>query len=254
MKTAVGKFWKTYKKGVRWLMVDPQDELFIQLIANGMIITEVSLLWILGYEHAKAFTFMMVAYLLILYFFGWKKDCNEGSILQGSHAEEYYRNAYWLVSMLLIGVTSGYCRTCLIAFLALAPFVATILIMLLWASILAVITLVTKNRDFIYESKVIYVLVFYILVLLPVILSVSFLPIFWAWKVLIVGAYILLAPLMVVGSDNSMDFTQLISVMWWHKRAPAGYSNETSGCFPCYITSSNDCNLYPSASFTKVYL
>ena len=115
--------------------------------------------------------------------------------------------------MLLIGVTSGYCRICLIAFLALAPFVATILIMLLWASILAVITLVTKNRDFIYESKVIYVLVFYILVLLPVILSVSFLPIFWAWKVLIVGAYILLAPLMVVGSDNSMDFTQLISVM-----------------------------------------
>lgn len=213
MKTAVGKFWETYKKGVRWLTVDPQDELFIQLIANGMIITEVSLLWILGYEHAKTFTFMMAAYLPILYFFGWKKDCNEGSILNGSHAEEYYRNAYWIMSTLLFGVTAGYCRTLFIFLLVLAPFAATLLVMVLWAGVLAVITVVTNNRNFIYESKVIYVLVFYILVLLPVVLSVSFLPIFWAWKVLIVSAYILLAPLMVVGSDNSMDFTQLFSVM-----------------------------------------
>lgn len=213
MKTAIGKFWEEYKKGARWLTVDPQAELFIQLIANGMIITEVSLLWLLGYGHAKAFTFMMAAYLLILYFFGWKKDCNEGSILQGSHAEEFYRNSYWLVSIGLIAATAGYCRTPLIALLTLAPFIAVIPIFLLWELILAVITVATQNRNFIYESKVIYVLVFYILVLLPVILSVSFLPIFWAWKVLIVGAYILLAPLMVVGSDNSMDFTQLFSVM-----------------------------------------
>lgn len=213
MKTAIGKFWETYKKGVRWLTIDPQDELFVQFIYIGMVIVEISLLWHLGYEYSKAFTLMMATYLLILYFFGWKKDCWEGSILQGSHKEEYYRNAYWILSVLLVGIMGGYTRSILIVALVIAPFAGTLLLLILWAAIIAFFTIVTRNRDFIYESKVIYILVFYVLDLLPVILSVSLLPIFWAWKVLIVGAYILLAPLIVVGADNGMDFTQLFGVM-----------------------------------------
>lgn len=213
MKTALCTFWRTYKKGVRWLTTDPQDELFVQLIYIGLVITEVSLLWIFGWEHAKAFTFATFGYLFILYFFGWKKDCNEGSILEGSHAEEYYRNAYWLLSTLLWGITAGYCRTLIVFLLFIAPFVATFLVMLLWAAILGLFSIMTGNRDFIYDSKIIFILVFYILDLLPIVLSVGFLPIFWAWKFLIVCTYMFLAPLIVVGADNGMDFTQLISVM-----------------------------------------
>ena len=213
MKTALGKFWEVYKTGIRWLTIAPEDELFVQLIYIGMVITEVSLLWIFGCELAKAFTFMMVAYLFILYFFGWKKDCWEGSIFQGCHKEEYYRNAYWLLCVLLVGVTAGYTRSFLIVPLMIIPFAGALLIMLLWAVILAGFAILAGNRDFIYDSKVTYVLVFYVLDLLPVVLSVAFLPIFWAWKILIVGAYILLAPLIVVGADNGMDFTQLFGVM-----------------------------------------
>lgn len=213
MKTAINMFRKTYRKGVWWLTIDPQVELFVQLIANGMIITEVSLLWFIGYEHAKAFTFMMAAYLLSLYFFGWKKDCNEGSILDGSHSEEFYRNAYWLVTTVLVVATAGYCRTFLILLLMLVPFVATMVVFVLWSAAMSIFAVVTQNPNFLAESKVLYILVFYILVLLPVIGSVALLSIFWAWKALIVCAYILLAPLMVVGSDNGMDFTQLFSVM-----------------------------------------
>lgn len=213
MKTAISMFRKTYRKGVWWLTIDPQVELFVQLIANGMIITEVSLLWFIGYEHAKAFTFMMAAYLLSLYFFGWKKDCNEGSILDGSHLEEFYRNAYWLVTTILVVATAGYCRTFLILLLMLVPFVATMVVFVLWSAAMSIFAVVTQNPNFLAESKVLYILVFYILVLLPVIGSVALLSIFWAWKALIVCAYILLAPLMVVGSDNGMDFTQLFSVM-----------------------------------------
>lgn len=125
MKTLFHTFWRTYKKGVRWLTTDPQDELFVQLTYVAMVISEVSLLWLFGYDHAIAFTFATVGYLCILYFFGWMKDFNEGSILQGSYKEEYYRNAYWLLSTLLWGVTVGYCRTPVVFLLFIAPFVMT---------------------------------------------------------------------------------------------------------------------------------
>lgn len=214
MKTALDRFWEVYRKGIRWLTVDPQEELFLQLIYIGMVITEVSLLWIFGYEHVITFTFMMVAYLFILYFFSWKKDCWEGSILQGSHKEEYYFNAYWVLTVLLVGITTGTCSFLMIP-LMIAPFAGTFLIYVLWSVVIELLSVAESTHTFVFYHKyhVICSVAFYVVDLLPVVLSVAFLPIFWIWKVLIVGAYILLAPLIVVGADNGMDFTQMFSVM-----------------------------------------
>lgn len=213
MKTAMGSFWKTYRNGIRWLAIEPQDELFERLIYIGMVIVEISLLWHIGYEHSKSITITMVAYLFILYFFSWKKDCWENSILQSFYKEEYYRNSYLCLNILLVVVMGVYTRSFLVIPLVIAPFAGTLLMLILKEAIIEFLITVTKNPDYVYKNTVIYVLVFCVLNLIPVVLSVVLLPTFWAWKALIVGAYVFLAPLIVVGADSSMDSTQLFSVM-----------------------------------------
>lgn len=212
MKT-INKMKKIYKLGLRWAIFDAQDELFIQIVYIALVIAELAILWDINYINAIIYTSMMILHLLSMYILGYLKDCWEGSILQGSHKEEYYQKIYFALNTVFLVVTMLLTKSPMALLLVIIPTLGAILIMILWQLLVEIIARVTKNENWAYNYVKIYLAIFYSMIIMLVIIPVGFLPIFIVGKLAIVGAFIACIPFIIVGADNGMEFLQLFSVM-----------------------------------------
>ena len=62
------------------------------------------------------------------------------------------------------------------------------------------------------SEQIISCITYYALAILPVVISMSLLPILIVWKLLIFVTFIVSIPLIVVGADNGMNFFDLFFV------------------------------------------
>lgn len=205
-----------YKLGLRWSTLEFEDELFAQVWYIALILAEIAVLWNVNYPNALICTCMIFIHLLYMYALGYKKQLWEGSILEGSHKEEYYRKIYFILNIVLCILTMALTKSFIPLFLILIPSIGTVFMaclhMFFSSLIIRMINAIKKCKTYASE-QIISCITYYVLAILPVVISMSLLPILIVWKLLIFVTFIVSIPLIVVGADNGMNFFDLFFVM-----------------------------------------
>lgn len=213
----VSKIKEIYKLGLRWSIFEQEDELFTQVVYIGLMIIGIATLWNINYHNALICTCMILIHLLSMYIIGYIKQLWEGSILEGSHKEEFYQKLYFALNIILCGATTVITRSFIPLLLIFIPTIGAFLIIILWQLIFRLTTMIIKmikksGISYSNEEKI-SLIICYSLVIIPVAISVLVLPIFIAWKIFILFAFIISIPLIVVGADNGMNFIELFSIV-----------------------------------------
>ena len=206
-----------YKLGLRWSTLEFEDELFAQVCYIALILTEIAVLWNVNYPNALICMCMIFIHLLYMYALGYKKQLWEGSILEESYKEEYYQKIYFILNIVLCILTMALTKSFIPLFLILIPSIGTVFMsylhMFFSSLIISMIKRAIKKCTTYASEQIISCITYYALAILPVVISMSLLPILIVWKLLIFVTFIVSIPLIVVGADNGMNFFDLFFVM-----------------------------------------
>ena len=206
------KFKKIYKEALRLSIKEFKVINFFQLWYIGVIIAELSFLYNIDVINVSVYSIIISLHFLSMYLLGYYMF-NENISKTIKLKRKDYKTIYIMANVILTITATIITRSLFYFFIIFVATFGFFILFLVAATILQFINALFKDDEYIFKHKIIVSVVFFITAFAIVAISVFSTNVFFIKKIIIVGLYVFLSPLIIMNSKNGIHFLEFFDVL-----------------------------------------